>query len=409
MKLKTYSSFSLLTRFWALGLLLAFASCGGDGNSDDNGGGEGRPTEEAYWNTSATDKATVRADNGQVPMILPNNVGSTYEAQVTDGTWASFSLNGGSAQKSGTIQTRKDVLFVYFSENNTDAERTATITISTDGQAPQTFYIAQLSGEQQDQPSFGGTWAEIPAEKSNPNYTYVTHTITLNNKKVRNYSLCFDKSVRAALWVAYPMHSAYQGGQGRTDDWAMDPLVDERWQPNCVFGSYKGSYDRGHQIASGDRTASREMNEQTFYMSNMTPQLGKLNQQMWANLEGKVRGNSCADTLYVVTGAYFGPNGKGDGSTTDAVGNTCPLPTYYYKVLLRTRNGNTGKAIKDCQPDELKSIGFWVKHAAASGQPTASICKTVEEIEKETGFTFFPQVAASVKRQNIPSDWSINN
>ena len=54
------------------------------------------------------------------------------------------------------------------------------------------------------------------------------------------------------------------------------------------------------------------MNAQTFYMSNMTPQLNRLNQDMWAKLETKVRANNCSDTLYVVTGAYFGA-----GATTN--------------------------------------------------------------------------------------------
>jgi endonuclease G len=385
-------------------LTLTFASCG-----DSNKGGD-EPTggAGAYWNTSSTDKATVRADQDVTYLVLPNAIGASWSATLSGGSWCSFTLSGVQAEKSGVISGARDVLYVYFNKNTGEDERTATLSITIGGDAPQTFNITQLSSTQQAQPSFSG-WAEIPEEKDNSNYTYVTHTITLDNKKVRNYSICFDKSVKASLWVAYPLHSAYIGGLGRTDEWAFDPLIADTWQANCVHGSYKGAYDRGHQIPSGDRTASKEMNEQTFYMSNMTPQASNLNQQMWANLESKIRSYSCSDTLYVVTGAYFGKDGKGSGSTTDAAGNTCPLPSYYYKVVLRTRSGNTGKTIKECQDSELKSIGFWVQHKAASGQPTKSICKSVSDIEKETGFTFFPQVSAAVKSQNVPAEWGINN
>lgn len=47
------------------------------------------------------------------------------------------------------------------------------------------------------------------------------------------------------------------------------------------------------------------MNNQTFYYTNMTPQLQNgLNGAIWAQLEGAVRGwSSGIDTLYVVTGA----------------------------------------------------------------------------------------------------------
>ena len=53
----------------------------------------------------------------------------------------------------------------------------------------------------------------------------------------------------------------------------------------------------------------------------------------------RVRGWMCADTLYVVTGCYFDGT---EGTTTDNGGNPCPVPTHYYKVLLRTKQGTTG-------------------------------------------------------------------
>ena len=141
-------------------------------------------------------------------------------------------------------------------------------------------------------------------------------------------------------------------------------------------------------------------------MSNMTPQLNRLNQDMWAKLETKVRANNCSDTLYVVTGAYFG---AGTTTTTDGARNTVPVPTNYFKVLLRTKSGKTGKNIKDCSDSELISIGFWVDHKSYGNiEPPKSICTSVADIEKMTGFTFFPQVSNSVKQQNNPTQWGIN-
>lgn len=146
------------------------------------------------------------------------------------------------------------------------------------------------------------------------------------------------------------------------------------------------------------------MNAQTFYMSNMTPQLGSLNQQMWATLEGKVRSYSCSDTLYVVTGAYFGP---GATTTTDGVGSSVPVPTNYFKVLLRTKSGSTNKKVQDCSPNELISIGFWVEQKGYGNSIPESICTTVADIEEKTGFTFFPKVDSSVKQQKEPAQWGI--
>lgn len=114
--------------------------------------------------------------------------------------------------------------------------------------------------------------------KENADYQYVTHYASLDNKRVRNYSLCFDKSKKAALWVAYPIHAAYMRTGKRTDAWAFDPIIPEDVQANCIERSYRGSYDRGHQIASADRLSTYEMNAQLLYVeydsANQPPESG---------------------------------------------------------------------------------------------------------------------------------------
>ena len=360
---------------------------------------------EAYWKTSST----VSAASGSSAIIITGTTGTVWNAEVTEGnTWCSFSNKDftNSSQKSGEIKEGLNVLYVYYQNNTGSTQRQAKISLRFADEAELTLDLSQLSSGQQNLPSFN-TWIELPAEKENANYQYVAHYAKLNNKPVRNYSLCFDKTKQAALWVAYPIHNAYLTGSGsRTDAWAFDPFIPEKFQANCVDRSYKGSYDRGHQLPSADRLATNDLNAQTFYMSNMTPQLNRLNQDMWAKLEAKVRVNKCSDTLYVVTGAYFGSNAT---TTFDGAGNTVAVPTNYYKVLLRTKTGSTGKAIQDCTDDELISIGFWVEQKSYGNiEPPRSICTTVADIEQKTGFTFFPKVSATVKKQNNPTQWGIN-
>lgn len=360
---------------------------------------------EAYWKTSST----VSAASGSSAIIITGTTGTVWNAEVTEGnTWCSFSNKDftNSSQKSGEIKEGLNVLYVYYQNNTGSTQRQAKISLRFADEAELTLDLSQLSSGQQNLPSFN-TWIELPAEKENANYQYVAHYAKLNNKPVRNYSLCFDKTKQAALWVAYPIHNAYLTGSGsRTDAWDFDPFIPEKFQANCVDRSYKGSYDRGHQLPSADRLATNDLNAQTFYMSNMTPQLNRLNQDMWAKLEAKVRVNKCSDTLYVVTGAYFGSNAT---TTFDGAGNTVAVPTNYYKVLLRTKTGSTGKAIQDCTDDELISIGFWVEQKSYGNiEPPRSICTTVADIEQKTGFTFFPKVSATVKKQNNPTQWGIN-
>ncbi|MGL5981305.1 MAG: DNA/RNA non-specific endonuclease [Phocaeicola sp.] len=359
---------------------------------------------EAYWRNSST----VNAAEGSIALILSGAQGAEWKAELIEGdVWCAFSRSDflHSKSKTGAINGSLNILYVYYLKNSDSGQRTAKIKFQFKDEDVQIFDLKQFSESQEDLPAFG-SWAELPAEIPQTNYQYAAHYATLNNNEVRNYSICFDKTKKAALWVAYPMHNVYLGGTSRTDAWTFDPIINNENQANCINKSYSGNYDRGHQLPSSDRLATYELNAQTFYMSNLTPQLNRLNQDMWAKLEIRVRNNRCSDTLYIVTGAHFG---SGAGSTTDGVGRKVPLPTHYYKVLLRTKSGSSGKAIKDCADSELISIGFWVEHKSYGNiEPPTTICTTVADIEAKTGFTFFPQVSAAVKQQKVPSQWGIN-
>lgn len=237
---------------------------------------------------------------------------------------------------------------------------------------------------------------EIPAQVSNSNYQYVTHYGAIMGETVRNFTLCYDKTVYAARWVAYPLHTCYRGSTDRSystsEVWPQDPEVDA--EQAVGKGGYAGR-TRGHQIPSADRTINRELNAQTFYMSNMTPQVYDFNGAIWLDLESKVRDNMCKDTLYVVTGAHW-------ENTSEKAGKY-PVPTHYYKVLLRTRSGNTHKSVFNATRDELMCVGFWLSHT--DRRPlTDKYMVSVEEIERKTGFTFFPKVDVDKSRFN-PSDW----
>ena len=388
-------------------IAVAFTGCGKD--SDNKGGGGANSVE---WDPAKT----VHPDQeGAAVLLVTGDTGTPWTAEIISGAeWISFNRTapGGQTVKTGKVGTSLSDKnqYVYYWPNNTKDERHALIRFEFEGEMPVELELVQFSTSSDDDVYETGhnlVWPEIPAKKEDGNYIYVSHFAQLNNRNMRNYTLCFDKTKRGAWWVAYPLHDVYIGsGRPSKDPWAFDPKISSLFQADLGRGSYTGSYDRGHQLPSADRLGTDEMNAQTFYMSNMTPQLNRLNQDMWAKLETKVRANNCSDTLYVVTGAYFG---AGATTTTDGARNTVPVPTNYFKVLLRTKSGKTGKNIKDCSDSELISIGFWVDHKSYGNiEPPKSICTSVADIEKMTGFTFFPQVSNSVKQQNNPTQWGIN-
>ena len=254
-------------------------------------------------------------------------------------------------------------------------------------------------------------WAEIPEMVKADNLEYGFHDKLPSNSKLRNYSFCFDKEKYCALWVAYPLHKCYTDGNGhRTDDWQYDPCcIDDEYEPNLNKSYYSqgggtNTHSRGHQLPSADRLASDADNATTFYFTNMTPQLQSLNGGTWMSLEDALRGEKymCKDTLYVVTGAHFEPGVNYDYAwDSKGMGKACAVPTHYYKVILRTKKGDSGKWVGNCSADELKCVGFWFEHKAGAPRQTMSVA----DIERKTGHTFFPNVPNAPKSTYIPSEW----
>lgn len=251
-------------------------------------------------------------------------------------------------------------------------------------------------------------WAEMPLKVNSDNLEYCHHDKLPSDNSLRNYSFCFDKEKHCSLWVAYPLHECYLGDKSREDKWKYDPCcIDDAYEPD-MSGSYKlpndkSIYDRGHHMPSADRTKSEADNLATFYATNVTPQLAGLNRGKWSTLEKDIRDKwICKDTIYIVSGAYFDPNTTYT-YTYDAGGNgkRCPIPTHYYKVILRTKSGDSGKWVGDCSANELKCAGFWFENISGAVRQSMS----VTEIEQKTGITFFNNIPNAPKSSYNASEW----
>lgn len=73
---------------------------------------------------------------------------------------------------------------------------------------------------------------------------------------------------------------------------------------------YKGSgYDRGHLAAAGNHKVEQKHMEQTFFLSNMAPQIGVgFNRDSWNRLEKHVRKlTNVYKDVYVCTGPLYLP------------------------------------------------------------------------------------------------------
>ena len=256
-------------------------------------------------------------------------------------------------------------------------------------------------------------WAELPAQEQSREL-YIAHHMC--DEQRRNYTVCYSARHRSPMWIAAPMHESYNGSVKRIDNYDYDPTLPVNVQTR-LKRSY-GEYTRGHMLGSAERNASREMNTQTFYVTNIAPQIQKgFNQQggAWNNLEKFVDGQLCADTLYVVTGAIYDEYTTADGevikprtTTNKNDGEQVGVPTAYYKALLRTKAGNSGKSVTECKASELKCAAFVVAHRSESGlKPSAENIMSVDELERLTGVDFFKGVPHAPEGKAVAKEWGL--
>lgn len=392
-------------------MLVLFAGCG---DKDDGGDKESLATlvAETVSSSTTTNKISTQGPSG-----------ITFEATIVsqggDAEWCSFDLN---KQVSSAGENVGDPAYLYLDKNNSDDDRTARIDVTYTNGYSTSLTLTQRAAGFID---YGRSWGEQPEYRPDDAYIYKTYYATfVSNQffpggKLRNYSVCYDVDRHISHWVAYPIFKkVYETPVlRRVNDFNYDPndqlpVIPTRDQQYIgTGGNGRGygawGYDRGHMLPQASRYNNYEPNRMTYYGTNMMPQNSTLNQNIWASLEGKVRGwggLQTYDTLYVVTGAAFKST-----KTIDNANGPIAVPSHCWKVLLRQR-GNQNRQISQFKADELKAIGFvFTNDDAGAATSIESAVRSVKEIEELTGFKFFrnldPAVADAVKSQKNLADW----
>ena len=392
-------------------MLVLFAGCG---DKEDGGEKESLATlvAETVSSSTTTNKISTQGPSGIT-------FEATIVSQGVDAEWCSFDLNKQVSSAGGNVG---DPAYLYLDKNNSDDDRTARIDVTYTNGYSTSLTLTQRAAGFID---YDRSWGEQPEYRSDDAYIYKTYYATfVSNQffpggKLRNYSVCYDVDRHISHWVAYPIFKkVYETPVlRRVNDFNYDPndqlpVIPTRDQQYIgTGGNGRGygawGYDRGHMLPQASRYNNYEPNRMTYYGTNMMPQNSTLNQNIWASLEGKVRGwggLQTYDTLYVVTGAAFKST-----KTIDNANGPIAVPSHCWKVLLRQR-GNQNRQISQFKADELKAIGFvFTNDDAGAATSIESAVRSVKEIEELTGFKFFrnldPAVADAVKSQKNLADW----
>ena len=301
--------------------------------------------------------------------------------------WARLSATSGAGNKSNVV--------LSYDGNDEQASRSLRVVLDNGVKSVSCRMIQLALGEdpepdpepeEPDTPSNvkKAQWLELPA-MDNPDLGYYSHSFKMNGNTYRNYTFGWSQKDYVALWVAYPLSKLYTNGSaGRTNAWALDPLLGKN--SAAPFSGYCGDYARGHQLPSADRQCCYDANAQTFYGTNMTPQLNEHNEGIWSSLENKVRTiANASDTTYVVTGVIVSASGKKE---KDSNGNNVTVPDAYFKVLLRYSKSST--------LGQWNAAAFYLEHRKYSESLGKQHSMSVDALEALTGIDFFANLPAKV-------------
>jgi endonuclease G, mitochondrial len=239
----------------------------------------------------------------------------------------------------------------------------------------------------------GMVWSITPLfSQSDSTFNYLPVSFCDQRIEHTHFTLCFSEEHEQAAWVAYRLTPAMiNGPASRSDKFKSDTQVKTG---SASPADYKSSgFDRGHLAPAADMKINQLAMDESFYMSNMSPQVPAFNRGIWSQLEDQVRKWTLErDTLYVVTaGVLTNPLGK-IGS------NGVSIPNAYYKILL------------DLSP-EVQLIAFLLPNQRGN-QSLEGYIVSVDYLESLTGIDFFPalpdHLEEQLEMQIRPEFWSFH-
>lgn len=216
-----------------------------------------------------------------------------------------------------------------------------------------------------------GVKTDVVSQKKT--FDYLPTSTTNQIVKHDYYTLSYNEKYEQAEWVAYELKKSYV----RSSNFDRPYFIEDSKVKtgSADWRNYKKSgYDKGHLCPAGDMEFAINAYNDTFFTSNISPQLHDFNGGVWNRLEQKVRYWATKyDGVYVISAGVLQPNLKTIGQEQVLV------PNYFYKILLDNSNG------------QYKMIAFLVPNAK-SNKPLYEFVVSVDSIEKMTGIDFFPKL-----------------
>ncbi|KAI0389801.1 hypothetical protein F5Y17DRAFT_100570 [Xylariaceae sp. FL0594] len=222
----------------------------------------------------------------------------------------------------------------------------------------------------------------------------------------------FDRRLRNPHWVIEhitPESLAKRGGDRKHSVFLEDEAVPEKFRAK-LKDYFRSGYDRGHQVPAADCKWSQTAMDETFYLTNMSPQVGEgFNRDYWAHFEDFCRRlTERYPSVRIVTGPLYLP--KRDPADNkwyvkyEVIGNppNVAVPTHFYKVIFAEEGSGSGPG-----SGGKVAIGAFVLPNARipNEKPLADFEVPIEAVERASGLEFATKLPPQ-RRKRLCADTS---
>lgn len=196
----------------------------------------------------------------------------------------------------------------------------------------------------------------------------------------KGMTVSFNPNAHEPNWVAWTLTAdETDGDEPRAQNFSVDENVSGCASPQDY--SFSG-YDRGHMAPAGDMKWDAEAMRESFFMTNICPQVKSLNTGSWKRLETKCRTWARADSaIYIVCGPIL------TDTLTETIGSTkVSVPKRFFKVILSPH------------ANPPRGIGFIMNNGyVKGGMQEAAV--SIDEVEAVTGHDFFSTLPDNIENE----------
>lgn len=206
------------------------------------------------------------------------------------------------------------------------------------------------------------------------------------------FDLGYSEFLANPLWVSYELTTPrFPPPESRPRNFRPDPRSLRGIDDDALRAT---GYQRGHLAPNYAmyRVHGIEAQQASFLMTNVSPQLPRLNQKAWQRLEEVIMDHLVPKkgALCVLTGPVF-------GATPRILPSGVAVPEAFFKILV-TGDHNT------------ETLAFLIPQKVAGDEPLDRFLVTVDEIERRTGLDFLHSLPDTVEGQienHVGQGWGL--